>query len=126
MSRFLSATAVIVAFAYGFGWVLLTPSLGVSCQGEMLTASWYGEAHHGRKTATGERFDMHALTAAHRTMRFGRVVKVSRAGKTVTVRITDRGPAKWTGRSLDLSREAAEKLGMLRRGVARVCVEKLG
>lgn len=84
-------------------------------------ASWYGGAFHGRRAASGERFDMHAYTAAHRTLPFGTLLLVTniRNGKTALVRITDRGPYAH-GRTLDLSRGAAEALGMLGAGVARV------
>lgn len=84
-------------------------------------ASWYGRAFHGRRAASGERFDMHAYTAAHRTLPFGTLLLVTnvRNGKTALVRITDRGPYAH-GRTLDLSRGAAEALGMLGSGVARV------
>jgi len=84
-------------------------------------ASWYGKARHGRRTASGEHFDMHALTAAHRTLPFGTIVRVTdlRSGRSVNVRINDRGPFR-RGRVIDLSYEAARKLGILTRGTARV------
>jgi len=84
-------------------------------------ASWYGKAHQGRLTASGERFDMHALTAAHRTLPFGTIVRVThiKSGKSVTVRINDRGPFR-SGRIIDLSYEAARRLGIVARGTARV------
>jgi rare lipoprotein A len=84
-------------------------------------ASWYGKAHHGRRTASGERFDMHALTAAHRTLAFGTLVRVTdlASGRSVNVRVNDRGPFR-DGRIIDLSYAAAEKLGMVARGTARV------
>lgn len=89
-------------------------------------ASYYGSRHHGRRTASGERFNQHALTAAHRTLPFGTRVKVTNLNndRTVVVRINDRGPHT-RGRIIDLSREAAERLGMLRAGVAPVRVESL-
>lgn len=82
-------------------------------------ASWYDE---GTRTACGGRFDPEALTAAHRTLPCGALVTVTheRTGHTVTVRITDRGPARWTGRLIDLSRGAARRLDILRAGVAPV------
>jgi len=84
-------------------------------------ASWYGKAHQGRLTASGERFDMHALTAAHRTLPFGTIVRVKhvKSGKSVNVRINDRGPFR-SGRIIDLSYEAARRLGIVARGTARV------
>jgi rare lipoprotein A len=77
-------------------------------------ASWYGPRFHGRRTASGERFDMHAYTAAHRTLPFGTVVRVRSLvnGRTVEVRINDRGPFL-RKRVIDLSRGAAEALGLL-------------
>lgn len=89
-------------------------------------ASYYGARHHGNKTASGERFDQNALTAAHRTLPFGSRVQVTnlRNDKTVVVRINDRGPyAK--KRIIDLSQKAAEQLDMLRDGVVPVRVEQL-
>lgn len=84
-------------------------------------ASWYGDRHHGRRTANGEAFDMNALTAAHRTLSFGTRVRVLNPGNgaSVVVRINDRGPYA-QGRIIDLSRAAAERLGLLREGVGAV------
>jgi len=90
-------------------------------------ASWYGKAHQGHLTASGERFDMHALTAAHRTLPFGTIVRVThlKSGRSVDVRINDRGPYH-SGRIIDLSYEAARKLGIVGRGTARVKVTVIG
>lgn len=87
-------------------------------------ASWYGGKFQGRKTASGEIFDTNLLTAAHKTLPFGTVVKVTNLenGKTVVVRINDRGPFV-EGRIIDLSQAAAEEIGMLGAGVARVNLE---
>ena len=84
-------------------------------------ASWYGEAFHGRKTASGEIYDMNGLTCAHRTLPFGTVLRVLNTGngKSVTVRVNDRGPYV-SGRIVDLSRGAAAELGMLESGTALV------
>lgn len=91
-------------------------------------ASWYGEDYHGRLTASGEVYDMEAMTAAHRTLPFGTVVRVeNRAnGRNAEVRITDRGPFIG-GRIIDLSRRAARELGMLESGVAnaRITIVRL-
>ncbi len=94
---------------------------------EVGIASWYGREHHGRRTASGERFDMSALTAAHPAMPFGTRVRVTHlaSGRSVIVRINDRGPFRG-GRILDLSRAAAERLGMIATGTARVRVEVVG
>lgn len=84
-------------------------------------ASWYGPRFHGEATASGELFDMHGLTAAHRTLPLGSYVQVRNLdnGRTVVVKINDRGPyAK--GRSIDLSYAAARRLGMVRDGEAPV------
>jgi rare lipoprotein A len=85
-------------------------------------ATWYGSAFAGRKTANGERFDPMQLTAAHRTLPFGTWVEVRRVdtGRTVRVRITDRGPFGDSRRIIDLSKKAAEDLGIIRDGVAHV------
>ena len=90
-------------------------------------ASWYGKARHGELTASGEHFDMHALTAAHRTLPFGTIVRVTclETGKSVNVRINDRGPFRG-GRIIDLSYEAARRLGILARGTARVELTVIG
>jgi rare lipoprotein A (peptidoglycan hydrolase) len=91
-------------------------------------ASWYGAAHHGRRTASGERFDAYgALTAAHRTLPFNVCAEVEnlRTGKSAIVRINDRGPFA-RGRVIDLSKAAASEIGLLRSGVAKVRVEAVG
>lgn len=89
-------------------------------------ASWYGPGFHGRKTASGEVFDMHARTAAHRTLPFGALVRVTRldTGASTVVRINDRGPFK-PGRVIDLSNGAARDIDMVRDGVARVRIDVL-
>jgi rare lipoprotein A len=89
-------------------------------------ASWYGKAHQGKLTASGERFDMHALTAAHRTLPFGTMVRVKdlKSGRSVDVRINDRGPYR-RDRIIDLSYEAARKLGFVSRGTTRVEIKAL-
>ena len=94
---------------------------------EVGLASWYGREHHGKRTASGEPFDMEAFTAAHRSLPFGTWVRVTHLATwhAVTVRINDRGP--WVGgRVIDLSRRAAHALGILADGVARVRLEVFG
>ena len=87
-------------------------------------ASWYGGKFHGRKTASGETYNQNALTAAHRTLPFGTRVRVTSAsGKSVVVRINDRGPFVG-GRVIDLSRAAASSLGI--NGLGRVKIAVLG
>jgi len=84
-------------------------------------ASWYGENHQGKRTASGERFNMNALTAAHRTLPINSIVKVKNLvnGRTVSVRINDRGPYSH-GRIIDVSKAAAKKLGLLKKGTGKV------
>ena len=87
-------------------------------------ASWYGPGFHGKRTANGEVYDMYALTAAHKELPFGTVVEVKNHenGRTVRVRINDRGPFV-RGRIIDLSRSAAEEIDLVRAGVAKVTVK---
>jgi rare lipoprotein A len=90
-------------------------------------ASYYGESFHGRKTASGERYNKNKLTAAHPTLPFGTLVKVTnvKTGKWVIVKINDRGP--YVGnRIIDVSYRAAKHLGMLNgKGIVRVRIEEL-
>ncbi|PWV53885.1 septal ring lytic transglycosylase RlpA family protein [Chitinophaga sp. S165] len=84
-------------------------------------ASYYADKFEGRKTASGETFRQNGLTAAHRTLPFGTKVKVINVsnGKSVTVRVNDRGPFS-QGRVIDLSKKAAKRIGMISTGVAVV------
>jgi rare lipoprotein A len=86
-----------------------------------MMASYYGRALEGHSMANGQPFDPDALTAAHKTLPFGTQLEVSYGGRSVRVTVTDRGPYV-PGRDLDLSLNAARKLGMLSRGVAPVRV----
>jgi rare lipoprotein A len=86
-------------------------------------ASWYGKAFRGKKTSSGERFDPDLFTAAHKKLPFGTWVDVTRPdiGRTVRVRINDRGPNGHAAhRIIDLSQRAAEQLDLVRSGVVRV------
>lgn len=85
------------------------------------SASYYAARFHGRRTASGEAFDNAALTAAHRTLPFGSKVRVTNPanGRSVVVRINDRGPFT-RGRAIDVSRAAAERLGLIARGHGQV------
>lgn len=87
-------------------------------------ASWYGPGFHGRKTASGARFNQYEMTAAHRRLPLGTRVEVTnvRNGRSVEVLINDRGPFVG-GRIIDLSKAAADRLGMRNAGTARVRVE---
>jgi rare lipoprotein A len=89
-------------------------------------ASWYGGSHHGGPTASGERFNKNAMTAAHRTLKMNTRVRVTnkRNGRSVEVRINDRGPYG-RGRIIDLSEAAAKKLDMIDAGVVPVRIEVL-
>lgn len=91
-----------------------------------MKASWYGPGFHGKKTANGEVYDQMSLTAAHKSLKFGTLLKVTnpKNGKSVVVRINDRGPYI-EGRDLDLSKAAAIELGLMKRGVARMKVEEI-
>jgi len=91
-----------------------------------MKASWYGPKFHGKLTANGEIYDQMALTAAHKTLKFGTLLKVTnpKNGRAVIVRINDRGPYV-VGRDLDLSKGAAIELGMLKKGVVKVKIEEI-
>jgi rare lipoprotein A (peptidoglycan hydrolase) len=87
-------------------------------------ASWYGEEYQGRPTANGELYDMHRLTAAHRSLPMGTTIKVTNTTnhRAILLRVNDRGPSN-SGRLLDVSWEAAKQLGFLKVGLAPVQVE---
>ena len=113
----------------GFSSIVLTATLALSAlpieasaRGNQVgKASWYGPGFHGKKTASGKRFNQHALTAAHRHWPLGTRARVTnlKNGKAVTVTINDRGPYRG-GRVIDLSRAAAQRLAM--DGTARVSI----
>ena len=94
---------------------------------EVGLASWYGGYHQGRKTANGETFDVGLLTAAHKTLPLPSIVEVTNLenGRSMRLRVNDRGPFV-QGRIIDLSQAAAEELGVIRSGVARVRVRYIG
>lgn len=125
MKLFLATTAgalLVVACILALG---VTIGLAAECQ--WLTASWYGAESCSRnpcRTANGERFDGSELTAASRMLPFDARLRVTYRGKSVVVRINDRGPFV-KGRSLDLSRAAAQHIGLIPAGVGRVCVVRL-
>ena len=112
--------------------VLSAPSISSAQTGGQIVetaygkASWYGLELHGRLTASGDVFDAYGLTAAHPTLPFGTRVRVTNVanGKSVIVSINDRGPFAGN-RIVDLSREAAKAIGMIRSGAARVKIEVL-
>lgn len=89
-------------------------------------ASWYGPGFHGKKTASGQKFNENAMTAAHRTLPFGTKVQVTdqRTGKSINVTINDRGPFHGS-RIIDLSKAAAARLGTKNAGVGKVCLTRV-
>jgi rare lipoprotein A len=134
--RFLSVTLIffLVSACTGRAKQIRSASeslgqIGIYCTKaqETVVASWYGKDFHGRKTSNGEVYNMHALTAAHRTLPFGTVLEVTecKRGKSVRVTVNDRGPFI-EGRSLDLSFGAAQAIGMVADGVARVGLQVFG
>src|SRR5262247_3938106 len=115
----------VVSLATLSACATMHPKAGRPAQ-EVGIASYYAEALDGRRTASGERYDMHALTAAHPTLPFGSRVRVTNLdnGRSVVVRINDRGPYV-EGRLIDLSYAAARELQFISRGTARVRLEVL-
>ncbi|MDA1349541.1 MAG: septal ring lytic transglycosylase RlpA family protein, partial [Chloroflexi bacterium] len=107
----------------GSTYLVLGSSDGYREQG---VASWYGDYFHGRRTSSGDTYDMYEMTAAHKTLPLPTYVRVTNLenGRSVVLRINDRGPFI-EGRIIDLSFVAAQKLGMAERGLARVEVEAL-
>jgi rare lipoprotein A len=139
--------AILAALMLFFAAALAPPANPFARQASAEVASWYGE---GRRTASGERFNPQALTAAHRTLPFGTFVRVCRdfspaqragnswstsakaplrrnlrAVRCVVVRINDRGPASWSHRDIDLSTAAARAIGLTEIGVGQVSLEVL-
>lgn len=92
----------------------------------MMKASWYGSRFHGKKTANGEIYDQMAFTAAHKSIRFGTLLKLTntKTEKSLVVRVNDRGPYI-PRRQLDLSKAAAIELGVIANGIARLKVEEI-
>ena len=103
-----------------------TPAITRPVYTETGVASWYGPSFHSRHTSNGEIYDMNSLTAAHRTLPFNSLVRVTNvgSGQSVVVRVTDRGPFV-AGRVIDLSRAAAKQIDIERPGTARVQLEVL-
>lgn len=108
-------------FSFSFGNVTGSDHVNYRQYLESGIASWYGNIFHGETTANGETFDMEELTAAHRTLPFNTIVRVENKqnGKSVIVRINDRGPYA-DERVIDLSRKAAVKIGIITTGLAEV------
>ncbi len=112
-----------IRYVFGLALLLLLSGCATLPKGvyQRGVASWYGKGFQGKKTASGEVFDMHKLTAAHPSLPFGTILRVKSlsTGKHVEVRVNDRGPYAG-GRIIDLSYSAAEKLGFLSKGEDRV------
>jgi len=121
--RWLLVTIVVAACGAGNAHAL-RPVVGAVQEGH---ASYYSDGLAGKPTASGEPYDPGALTAAHRTLPFGTRIRVTRLdnGRSVVVRVNDRGPFGRRDRILDLSRAAAERLRMIRAGVVPVRIEVL-
>lgn len=113
--------ACMIATAVAFLAVSWMPSTA-HAGSKHVYATWYGPGFHGRKTASGQRFNQYAMTAAHRTLPFGTKVRVTHKNRSVVVVINDRGPFI-KGRSIDLSKGAAKKIGC--SGVCRVQISVL-
>lgn len=110
---YIIGTVVIVSVAVFFSFFGPYYETGI--------ASWYGPGFHGNLTANGEVYDMNGISAAHKTLPLGTVVRVidRETGRSIVVRINDRGPFI-EGRIIDLSKGAAEELGMVERGIIQV------
>lgn len=119
-----SGAALLLFLALATGCAVWFPRAGPADYREEGLASWYGTDFHGRRTASGERYNMYSMTAAHRTLPLGTKVLVTQrvTGRRIRVRINDRGPFV-SGRIIDLSYAAARKLGSAETGVAPVIVE---
>ena len=126
-----SAVVVALAQRHRKGDVKLGQTLSDSATADVMrtdrdtgTASFYAEAFHGKKTSNGEKYDMHDRTCAHRWLPYNTQVRVTNLanGRSVIVRVNDRGPWKHT-RLIDLSKGAAKELDMIRSGTARVAIE---
>lgn len=115
-SRLAALAVVMLLLISGFPLMAQTPSTGLG--------TYYADKYHGRPTASGELYDKYKFTAAHRTLAFGTMVKVTRPdnGRSVIVKVNDRGPFT-EGRIIDLSRAAAEQLDMIRSGEVPVRIE---
>lgn len=127
MLRTLASTiigsAIVLAIAFVFAGP--RPVVAGECRGQIVTASWYG-IESGNRTANGEYFDGTSLTAAMPDRKhIGERYRVTYRGKSVVVRINDTGGFAKYGRAIDLSRAAAARIGMIKAGVARVCLERL-
>lgn len=117
---------IVVAALLVSGSLSFTTGETLAAGNQCGTASWYGPGFNGRKAASGERFNQNAMTAAHKTLPFGTKLKVvnQKTGKSVTVKINDRGPYHG-GRIIDLSKAAATQLGIINAGTGKVCLTRV-
>ena len=114
-----AAAAIILAVAFLFLTASIPHAQAASCV--RLKASWYG-SESGNRTASGTYFDGSQMIVAHRSWKFGTKVRITYKGRSVDAVVRDRGPARWTGRDIDLSRAVAARIGMIGAGVAIVSV----
>ena len=126
-ARAIACLALVVAASFAVDARPTSTKRVKKHKAEVGIASWYGPGFQGKPTASGEIFDMHALTAAHRTLPLGTMVEVKNLenGRTTVARINDRGPHR-RGRIVDLSLGAAEALGIEHEGIARVRLTVVG
>ena len=117
---------IVVVAALATGCLSFVTGETLAAGNQCGRASWYGPGFNGKTAASGEKFNQNAMTAAHKTLPFGTVVKVvnQQSGKSVTVKINDRGPYHG-GRIIDLSKAAATKLGIVQAGTGKVCLTRV-
>lgn len=122
-SKYLSLFILFVLTTFSFTFASAKPVIGATYSG---SASFYGSRHHGNKTASGERFNMYGLTAAHRSLPLGCTIRVTNKdnGKSVILKVNDRGPFHGN-RVLDVSKGAASQLGFIKQGLAKINIEVL-
>lgn len=122
-SKYLSLFILFVLTTFSFTIANAKSTVGSTYTG---SASFYGSRHHGNKTASGERFNMYGLTAAHRSLPLGCTIRVTNKdnGKSVILKVNDRGPFHGN-RVLDVSQGAAKQLGFIKQGLAKINIEVL-
>lgn len=123
ISKYLSLFMLFVLTTFSITFANAKPTIGQTYSG---SASYYGARHHGNKTASGERFNMYGLTAAHRSLPLGCKIRVTNPsnGKSVILKVNDRGPFHGN-RILDVSQGAAKQLGFIKQGLAKIDIEVL-
>lgn len=120
---FLAATAAALAIAIGLVWLAPRAAIAGECGGQLVRASYYG-AESGNRTASGLRFDGTQLIVAHKSLPFGTRLRLTYRGRSIVVPVEDRGPYI-RGRTLDLSKAVAKRLGTIGAGVVTLCMERL-